>query len=377
MTAMKRRAVLAIAGVVLLAGCKVVPKGPPGTTPLPPREEPSALPSDGRHRVALLVPLSGANAALGQSLENATQMALLDTNAQGLRITTYDTAGGAGAAAARAEAEGNRLILGPLSAGEVAAVSRATRAPLLSFASEPDAAARDAFLLGTSVEQSVERSVSFARSKGLTRFGALLPAGQYGARAGDALTAAVRAAGGTLVGAETYDRSNPSIVSAARRLKARGGLDAVLIADTPRYAVLAAPTLKAGAAGLRLIGTELWAGDGSVARTPALRGAWFAAVSDARFGQFSTSYKARFARAPYRAATMGYDAVLLTIRVARDWKPGTAFPTGRLKDDGGFVGLDGAFRFGGDGRIERALEVREARAGTIAVVGPARQKFGS
>jgi ABC-type branched-subunit amino acid transport system substrate-binding protein len=375
MTGANRRAVLALAGVVLLAGCKVVPKGPPGTTP-PPKEEPSTLPSDGRHRVALLVPLSGANAALGQSLENATQMALLDTNAQGLRITTYDTAAGAGIAAARAEADGNRLVVGPLAADEIAAVSRATRAPSLSFAAEPDVAARDAFLLGTSVEQSVARSVTFARGRGLARFGALIPAGQYGTRAGQALALAVRAAGGTLVGSETYERSNPSIVSAARRLKARGGLDAVLIADTPRYAVLAAPTLKAGSAGLRLIGTELWAGDASVARSAALRGSWFAAVSDARFGQFSTSYKARFGRAPYRAATMGYDAVLLAIRVARDWKPGTAFPTGRLADEGGFVGLDGAFRFRGDGRIERALEVREARAGTIAVVGPAPAKFG-
>lgn len=376
MTSWNRRAAIALAGVVLLAGCKIVPKGPPGTVAPPPKEDTGTLPSDGRHRVALLVPLSGADAALGQSLENATQMALLDTNARNLRVTTYDTGSGAANAAARAEADGNRLVIGPLSADEVAAVGRATRAPLLTFAAEPEAAARDAFVLGTSVEQSVARSVSFAQGRGLRRFGALLPAGQYGARAGEAFAQAVRAAGGTLVGTETYERSNPSIISAARRLKARGGLDAVLIADQPRYAVLAAPTLKAGSAGLRLIGTELWAGEASVARTAALRGAWFAAVSDQRFGQFTTSYKARFGRAPYRAATMGYDAILLAIRIARDWRVGAPFPTSRLADRDGFVGLDGAFRFAPDGRIERALEVREARAGTIAVVGPAAAKFG-
>ena len=55
------------------------------------------LPTDtARHRVALLVPLSGENAAVGRSIANATTMALLDTNAENLRITTYDTATGAG-----------------------------------------------------------------------------------------------------------------------------------------------------------------------------------------------------------------------------------------------------------------------------------------
>mgnify|MGYP000676844018 CR=1 FL=1 len=49
--------------------------------------------------------------------------------------------------------------------------------------------------------------------------------------------------------------------------------------------------------------------------------------------------------------------------------------TARLADAGGFLGLDGPFRFSPSGQIERALEVREARAGTIAVVSPAPDKF--
>ena len=61
--------------------------------------------------------------------------------------------------------------------------------------------------------------------------------------------------------------------------------------------------------------------------------------------------------------------------VARDWRIGTPFPTARLADTGGFLGLDGPFRFGQTGVIERALEVREARAGTVAVVSPAPDKF--
>ncbi|PMV13189.1 penicillin-binding protein activator, partial [Pseudomonas sp. GW704-F2] len=76
-----------------------------------------------RHRVALLVPLSGPNAGVGQSLANATQMALLDSKNERIRITSYDTATGATLAAQKALADGNQLILGPLLADDVRAVA--------------------------------------------------------------------------------------------------------------------------------------------------------------------------------------------------------------------------------------------------------------
>jgi hypothetical protein len=106
-----------------------------------------------------------------------------------------------------------------------------------------------------------------------------------------------------------------------------------------------------------------------------LRGAWFASVSDQRFGQFSKSYQSRFGAAPYRIATLGYDAVLLTLRVARDWTPGKTFPLRQLTDKGGFLGLDGPFRFGREGVVERALEVREVGAGTVTTVSSAPTRF--
>ena len=88
-------------GALVLAGCKgIIPDGgtPPPSGPAP-VEGPSAgeLPDvdEARHRVALLVPMSGDNAAVGQSVSNAATMALLDTNTSNIRITSYDTARGA------------------------------------------------------------------------------------------------------------------------------------------------------------------------------------------------------------------------------------------------------------------------------------------
>jgi len=199
--------------------------------------------------------------------------------------------------------------------------------------------------------------------------------GAYGDRASAALMATAKANGGSVVAMETYDRSNTSVTSAAQRLKAKGGYEAVLIADGGRTATRAAPDVKTSE-NTRLLGTELWSGEGAVTSSPALSGAWFSAVADTRFRQFSTSYKSRFGTQPYRIATLGYDAVLLTLRVARDWKVGTAFPTARMLDRGGFLGLDGAFRFNRDGVVERALEVREVRSGGVDIVSPAPARFG-
>jgi branched-chain amino acid transport system substrate-binding protein len=376
-----RRRFVTLAALTLLAGCKVIPKGTP-TPPPPPAERPtSTLPTDSaRHRVALLAPLSGPNGAVGQSIANAATMALLDTNAQNLRITTYDTTAGVASVAAQAIADGNKLILGPLMSEDipaVAATARAARVPVISFSNDEAAASRNVFIMGHTPGASIARTVSFAKARGVDRYAALVPAGEYGQHASAALFASVRDAGGGVAATEHYERSNTSVTSAARRLKAKGGFDAVLIADGGRVAAQAAGQLKGpGGAGPRLLGTELWSGETVVATTPALRGAWFSAVSDTRFRQFSASYKTRFGAQPYRIATLGYDAVLLTLRIARDWRPGATFPLARLTDSGGFIGLDGAFRFRPNGVIERALEVREVRAGGVVTVSPAPSRFG-
>jgi ABC-type branched-subunit amino acid transport system substrate-binding protein len=380
-----RRTLVAAGAAALLAGCHIIPKGPPtstGPAPVPtPTPSASTLPADeARHRVALLVPMSGDNGAVGQSIANATTMALLDTNADNLRITTYDTSGGARQAAARAIADGNRLILGPLMAEDVPQVlaeARPANVPLISFSNDTAVAAPDVFVMGHLPEQSIQRTVTYARAHGAARFAAIVPDGEYGRRAEAAFASVVASSGGSLVGTEHYARGNTSIVSAAQRLQQKGGFDSVLIADGSRLAIQAAGVLRPRGTGTaQLLGTELWSGESDLTRSVSMRGAWFSAVSDGRFKRFSESYKARFGAQPYRISTLGYDSVLLALRVARDWKPGKSFPTSLLRDPGGFLGLDGAFRFSKTGLIDRAMEVREVRDGQVVIVSPAPAKFG-
>lgn len=367
---------------LLVAGCQtLLPKGPQPTQPTIPTQptEPvvqPGLPTDAaRHRVALLVPQSGENAGVGQAIANMATMALLDSKAETVRITTYDTARGAAAAAREAIADGNRLILGPLLAGdvrEVAPIARAANVPLLSFSNDTSVAGNGTFLLGYVPTQSVERVVSYARAKGVSRFAAIAPEGTYGERALSAIRGTIKDKGGTLVAAERYARDASSVTGAIRRLGRVGGYDAVLIADGGRVAVQAAPLLREDHSGdLRLLGTELWNTDSSLSGSPALRGAWYASVSDSYYGQLAGKYRARYGETPFRLSALGYDAVLLTVRVSREWKPGTTFPLNRLFASDGFGGIDGIFRFDKLGIAQRALEVSEVEAGGVRVVDPA------
>ncbi|MEP4783634.1 MAG: penicillin-binding protein activator, partial [Erythrobacter sp.] len=331
-----RRTVLITGTAALLAGCQVVPKTGPTVGQGPtsgPSPEPSAtvLPTDQtRHRVALLVPMTGRNGEVGQALANAANMALLDTNAANLRITTYDTSADPSAAANKALADGNKLILGPLMAQNIPAVApqaRAAKVPIISFSNDSRAAAKNVFVMGHIPEQSINRTVAYARSKGASRFGAVIPNGQYGDRSATALGNALREYGGSLASTERYSRGNTSIVSAANKLRTRGGYDTVLIADGANLATRAAAEIRTGRDGnIRILGTELWGGEGSLSRSSAMRGAIFSAVSDGRFKRYSSSYENRFGRKPFRVSSLGYDAVLLTLRVARNWKVGRNFP---------------------------------------------------
>ncbi|RIV88840.1 penicillin-binding protein activator [Aurantiacibacter zhengii] len=380
--------ILAMAtGSLLLAACQVIPgaEAPRPDAGGPVVEQPrvpdqAVLPDDeGRHRVALLVPMSGSNADVGQSIANATTMALLDTGAENLRITTYDTSAGAGAAASRAINDGNRLILGPLqrdNVGPVLAQARPDDVPLITFSNDTTVARSDVFVMGHIPEQSVVRTINFAIDQGASRFAILAPRGDYGNRTTAAAEQVIMARGGTVVDVQRYDRGNTSIISAADRLSTAGGFDTVLIADNARLAAMAAPRLKnAGDSLPSIIGTELWSRQDTLLSAGAMRGAWFSAVPDDRYRQFANSYESRFGEQPYRIATLGYDAVLLTLRLTRDWRPGTDLPAGLLTTDGGFLGLDGPIRFQTNGVGERAMEVRQIGNGAFTVVDPAPSGF--
>ena len=190
-------------------------------------------------------------------------LALLDTQNEKVRITNYDTAGGAAGAAQRAIAEGAQLILGPLLAEDVRAVApiaHAAGVPVISFSNDAGVAGNGTFVMGYVPTQSIDRVVGYAHDHGVTAFGALVPNGLYGQRASTAFLRSVEGAGGQVVSLQTYGRTTGGIAAATGRMAAgKAPYGAVLIADSGATAALAAPALrKQSGPSMHVLGTELW-----------------------------------------------------------------------------------------------------------------------
>ena len=407
--------VVAIGAALFVSAC-ATPKKPVVSAPPPPPVvaaepvKPPPLPEAVQNRVALLVPLTGPNAPVGQSIANAANMALLDVGDKRVNLRIYDTAPGAGGAADRAIADGARLILGPLLANDIRAVDTAAGPrgiPVLSFSNDASLAGGNVYILGFQPGQSIARSIAYARSRGIDRFAALVPAGVYGQRAQTAFVRAVDAAGGRSTALVNYTRDSVKMQAAARsvtafdsRARAAGGaairadgsvaqvtgtstavpFQALLIADSGSVAGQFLPALaKFGAppGSVTLIGTELWNNEPGIARAAALKGAIFAAVPDERFRKLAERYRAKFGSSPSRLASFGYDSMLLVNSIAGNWAVGAPFPSAALSNREGFAGIDGVFRFTPGNIAERGLEVQQIGNGVITTVSPATRGFAN
>ena len=117
--------------------------------------------------IALLVPLTGPRARLGLSMRQA---ALLAENSQYvLSFDTGGTAAGAAAAAGQALRRKPALILGPLSAEEVPAVSSsvAGRVPIIAFSNDAVLRAPGTWIFGITARQVTSAILRYARSRGV------------------------------------------------------------------------------------------------------------------------------------------------------------------------------------------------------------------
>ena len=194
---MVRRALLLLGATIALAACSSLIETftPPATVG---GGEAAAQAASGT-TVALLAPLTGANAERGPALVQAAQLALAAPGSPHLDVQdTGSTAAGAAAAAQAAIAAHARLIIGPLTGAETAAVAgpaRAAGVPVLAFTNDASQAQPGVWVLGITPAQQMRRLVGTLLEHGKSRVAALLPPGQFGAAMGDALRQALAAAG--------------------------------------------------------------------------------------------------------------------------------------------------------------------------------------
>lgn len=376
-----------------LPGC-----GPGGC----PRAAPAAA-----EKVAILLPLTGPRADLGQAMLKAAQLAVEAPGAP--TLDARDTGGnpdGAAAAARDAVAAGDRLILGPLTSTETAAVTpiaQSSNIEVLSFTNDPAQARPGVWTLGITPGQQVRRLVSAAQSDGKSRFAGLLPDDNFGRALADALVQATTAAGLPPPTIRHYAGSMASISTAARDIsdyanrrgpieekrreaKAEGTpegrqraaelahasvgpppFDALLLAGNREALTELAsflPYYDVNRSEVRCLGPLQWADPAS--GSGQFTDAWYAAPDPSARQTFEQSFSAKYGSPPPALADLAYDAASIARALA-----GQGYGAGVLTQREGFSGVDGLFGLEADGHVRRSLAVFEIRPGGPQMVQPA------
>jgi ABC-type branched-subunit amino acid transport system substrate-binding protein len=438
---------LAVVFGLALAGCgsdnvaktepatQYIPPEPAAPVVVEPEPEPpspyenyqaSLVPAPGEFpvtRAALLLPLSGRHAAIGQALLDAAQLALFDVADENFALVVRDTQGtpeGAVLAIRSALEERVNVVLGPLfgaSAFAVAADTRQVGLNMLTFSNDQAVAGDGVFIAGMPPSEQIDRIVDYATRQGLLRFALLAPQTAYGSAVTQAFRQALYDRGAELVRNVTYspatsditpeirvlaqyDERHQALVEEREKLEAledeasklaldrlenldtlgKPDFDAVLLPLGGRSLLSIAPSLAffdVDPAEVRFLGTALW-NDPSLGSEPTLQGGWFAAPAPALWEGFLRRYRNTYGATPPRIATLAYDITALAAVLARATSaPGQApdFSVGRLTDPSGFSGIDGLFRFSEQGTIQRGLAVLEMNAKALREIESAPQSF--
>ena len=380
-------ALLCAAGAIALTAC--AGNNSPflsDTPPQPASEVPAASTlGEGQVRVGLILPLSAqGNAGVAAlSMKNASEMAIAEFKNPNIQLLVKDDGGtpqGAQAAAQQAIAEGAEIIVGPLFAEAVRAVGGVARQrgiPVIAFSTDVGVATRGVYLLSFLPETDVKRIVDYAVSRGKRSFAALMPDSAYGAVVEAAFQQEVSRRGGRIVVLEKYPLDPGRMAEPARRVAAAAAhVDSIFIPDGADAVPQVVQALTAAGVNLKrvqLLGTGLW-DDPRIFSTAALDGGWYAAPESAGFRSFAGRYRARYNQEPVRTATLAYDAVALVAALVKTQGP-QRFSEQVLTASSGFAGIDGVFRFHGDGTNERGLAVLRVTPGGGQPVSPAPKSF--
>ncbi|NCO04404.1 MAG: penicillin-binding protein activator [Alphaproteobacteria bacterium] len=333
-------------------------------------------------KVGILLPLSGQNAALGNSMLQAAQMALFEMGYENFELIPRDTKGNASGASAAAQSaidNGAQILLGPVFADSVRAAKAAAaprRINVIAFSTDWTLAGDNAFLMGFMPFAQVERVTAYAVQKGHKNFGLIAPMDKYGDAAakefeknvlgsGNQITRQLRFVSGTndlSTQIEAFAQ-NPAPMDAV--FIPVGGLTAETIASTLSFhGITPDKAIR--------IGTGLWEDD-RLAREKNLSGAIFAGPSPRMHSEFERRYQNLYNEKPVRLASLAYDATALTAVLAKSGN--ASFDRAAIMNRNGFIGTDGIFRFKSNGLVDRGLSVMEYKRGAIIEVAPAPTRF--
>lgn len=371
--------------ILTFSGCSSkeasLPKPPPAASSSN-MAEPSLTISSKTHLVPILLPLSGANASLGQAMFDAASLALTSLEAHHISLVPIDTESitSAEIALKKLLPQKPSLILGPVfsrSTAQLSEVIQQEKIAMISFSNDSSLKNKGIYLLGFMPEQQLQEVALYALNQGITDYAVLAPHNSYGQLAVSSLQEAVVPKNGNIALVEYYDANAPTLTphlqTVLQQLTLRHATSPehrvalVLVEGGERLkeAALVLKDSKTLLPNLQLLGTGQW-DTPLTANQPSLQGGWFASTDPAPRSAFISQFRTMFGYEPPRLATLAYDGVALAVNLLPK-QPGEIVETNQLLQPKGFTGIEGIFRFTPQGINERGLNILEVGEGTFTV----------
>lgn len=376
----------------------------------------------GKLPVAVILPLSGKNAKIGQSMLNAINMSLFDNDQNNsVELSIFDDKSNEYSSKKIMDeiiSKNIKLVIGPIFTNTIeaiAGIAAANDITLLSFSNNSSLAnKKGVFLAGFAPEQEIDRITSYLIENGHTNFAVIAPNNQYGIRIAGTLreTADIKDANfissqfyidGTTDFSKTAATSlNSFIISKniqdyqddlniikdkgereAKRQKIISNNklypDTILITESSNKVFdIAKEIQKNNVEGrdIKIIGTGYWNKD-EILIDPVLNGAIFPAPDNQYFSKFKDRYLQTYNEDPTRISSIAYDITAFVIDLTKELKGNKPTANSIVNYNGkkGYNGIDGTFRFLPNGMIERNLAIIEINGGEFHVIEKGSRSF--
>lgn len=352
-------------------------------------------------RAAVLVPLDGRAAAIGQEMQRGAELAIFTLGNSNIDLTFHDTSSGINPAMNAAMMQNPDIIIGPLFAENTKAakpIAQIADVPILSFSNDSAVSGQNAWLISQTPEQEIETVLRHAlqiitpiqdAERDLLSVGLIVQDSLYGNRISRQAIDVLTSDGGVTAEMLTLNKDvladentlRQSIKNLTKWIPPSSEgeerpprFDIVIIAGDVSFGLRVAPVLSwydLDPAKVKYLGTSQWT-TAAILQEPSLNGGWFASQPSAQADQFQSLWSVTNQGRASKYAMMAFDAVALVSTLSPDHPQGI---TGALTSNSGFNGFSGAFKLAPFGQNTRQLEIREINAGSFDVIVPAKTTF--
>ena len=312
-------------------------------------------------KIGLLIPLSGKNAYLGESIYKSSEMALFETKSDHIELIPNDsgsTLESAVEAAMNLEKAGVSMIIGPIFSSQAKAVRNniSKTIPIFSFTNDEKSAERGLWAFGFSPQQEIKAIFKEIKTHLIANMAMIIPNSAYGNVALESILRESSFYNIKIKNIYRYAIASENFSALGEEFKRSKSLDfdaLLILAGGKQLREIASRAQYRGISpkDIKYFGISSW-NDPDILGEPALLGGIFVAPQQSSFESFVSRYYKVYGINPIEISALSYDILSLCatgLKEAKDIQEFLHFLTKKA----GFNGVFGYFSLEENGKINR------------------------